>query len=167
MQIVDTILWWNEIHGAGGAGGLAACDLTNRMATRAGLCIICLEPMAAMLGAHLIAVSPSFFCFSLSISLSLSCLGGLPIRPPLLVVFPIQANQLHATQTCVLVVFTFHTRPRRIAVLILWSWRRTRPSSYSPPSLAHRCSRTERLAVRLSERVRRNNTRCIIHQKNI
>ena len=71
MQIVDTILWWNEIHGAGGAGGLAACDLTNRMATRAGLCIICLEPMAAMLGAHLIAVSPSFFCFSLSISLSL------------------------------------------------------------------------------------------------
>ena len=72
MQVVDTILWWNEIHGAGGGGGLAACDLTNRMATRVGLCIICLEPMAAMLGTHLIAVSCFFFSLFLYEVFSLS-----------------------------------------------------------------------------------------------
>ena len=43
--------------GGGGFGGLASCDVTNRVATRAGLAIICLEPLAAMLGTHIIAVS--------------------------------------------------------------------------------------------------------------
>jgi hypothetical protein len=42
--------------GGGGFGGLASCDVTNRVATRAGLAIICLEPLAAMLGTHVIAV---------------------------------------------------------------------------------------------------------------
>lgn len=56
MQVVDAVLWWNDLHGGGGiGGGLTACDLTNRVATRAGLAIICLEPMAAMLGTHVIA----------------------------------------------------------------------------------------------------------------
>ena len=32
MQVVDTVLWWSEIHGpGGGGGGLATCDLTNRV----------------------------------------------------------------------------------------------------------------------------------------
>ena len=52
MQLVDAFLWYDHAHAA---GGLAACDLTNRIATRAGLAIICLEPLAAMLAAHVVA----------------------------------------------------------------------------------------------------------------
>ena len=52
MQLVDASLWWNEGHAA---LGLAGCDLANRVSTRVGLAIICLEPMAAMLGAHVVA----------------------------------------------------------------------------------------------------------------
>ena len=52
MQLVDASLWWNEGHAA---LGLAGCDLANRVSTRVGLAIIYLEPMAAMLGAHVVA----------------------------------------------------------------------------------------------------------------
>ena len=52
QQLVDAFLWYDHAHAA---GGLAACDLTNRIATRAGLAIICLEPLAAMLAAHVVA----------------------------------------------------------------------------------------------------------------
>ena len=52
MQLVDAFLWFDQAHAT---GGLAACDLTNRVATRAGLAIICLEPLAAMLAAHVVA----------------------------------------------------------------------------------------------------------------
>ena len=54
MQLVDASLWWNDAHSSLGSG-LGGCDLTNRVSTRAGLAIICLEPMAAMLGAHVVA----------------------------------------------------------------------------------------------------------------
>lgn len=48
MQLVDASLWYEAAHAE---GGLAVCTLHNRLATRAGISIIALEPVAALFGA--------------------------------------------------------------------------------------------------------------------
>jgi len=51
MQLVDALLWWEQ----GSGMGLEACSMLNRIVTRAGIGIILLEPIAALIGTSMIA----------------------------------------------------------------------------------------------------------------
>eukprot|EP00873_Tetraselmis_striata_P000039 jgi/Tetstr1/420303/TSEL_011424.t1 len=51
MQLIDALLWWEQ----GGGMGLEACSMLNRVVTRAGIGIILLEPIAALIGTSMIA----------------------------------------------------------------------------------------------------------------
>eukprot|EP00873_Tetraselmis_striata_P025643 jgi/Tetstr1/445907/TSEL_033536.t1 len=51
MQLIDALLWWEQ----GGGMGLEACSTLNRVVTRAGIGIILLEPIAALIGTSMIA----------------------------------------------------------------------------------------------------------------